>query len=101
VRLKARGRTDRVLNLTCWDVGGCGRGIFSSFIAQYASHVDAIIWFVGLINALHSEIQTKNFRLVDSNDRQRLEDSITEFSTITGLVAADTTIPPKERPVLM
>ncbi|KAJ7318115.1 ADP-ribosylation factor [Mycena albidolilacea] len=83
VRLKARGRTDRVLNLTCWDVGGCGRGIFSSFIAQYASHVDAIIW------------------LVDSNDRQRLEDSITEFSTITGLVAADTTIPPKERPVLI
>ncbi|KAJ7832202.1 ADP-ribosylation factor [Mycena leptocephala] len=83
VRLKARGRTDRVLNLTCWDVGGCSRDHLTYLTVQHAIHADAIIW------------------LIDSNDRPRLEHSITEFSTVLGRVAADTTVPPKERPVLI
>ncbi|KAF7368961.1 ADP-ribosylation factor [Mycena venus] len=83
VRLKARGRTDRVLNLTCWDVGGCGRTHIAPLIVQHAKHVDAIIW------------------LIDSSDRGRLQESIEEFTTVMGHVAADTTVPPKERPVLI
>ncbi|KAJ7231282.1 ADP-ribosylation factor family-domain-containing protein [Mycena haematopus] len=85
VRLKARGRTDRVLNLTCWDVGGCSRGHLTPYIVQHAvtSHVDAIIW------------------LIDSSDRERLEESIADFSAVMSGVAADTTAPPKERPVLI
>lgn len=46
VRLKARGRTDRVLNLTCWDVGGCSRDHLTYLTVQHAIHADAIIWFV-------------------------------------------------------
>ncbi|KAF7377772.1 ADP-ribosylation factor [Mycena sanguinolenta] len=83
VRLKARGRTDRVLNLTCWDVGGCGRGHLTPFIVQHATHSDVIIW------------------LIDSNDRHRLDESIAEYSRVMAGVAADTTVPPKERPVLI
>ncbi|KAJ7768521.1 ADP-ribosylation factor [Mycena metata] len=83
VRLKARGRSDRVLNLTCWDVGGCGRDFMVSMLANYASFSDAIIW------------------LIDSTDRERLKQSMEEFTSVLGRVAADKTIPPKERPVLI
>ncbi|KAF8218306.1 ADP-ribosylation factor family-domain-containing protein [Mycena galopus ATCC 62051] len=83
VRLRARGRTDRVLNLTCWDVGGCSRRYMNPLIVQHATGVDAIIW------------------LIDSSDRERLEESIAEFSEVISGVAADTTVPPKERPILI
>ncbi|KAJ7471321.1 ADP-ribosylation factor [Mycena galericulata] len=83
VRLKARGRSDRVLNLTCWDVGGCGRGHLTSLIVHYALHTDAIIW------------------VIDSSDRERLEESIAEFTLITGRLATNPSVPPKDRPVLI
>ncbi|KAJ6551599.1 ADP-ribosylation factor family-domain-containing protein [Mycena capillaripes] len=83
VRLKARGRTDRVLNLTCWDIGGCGREFVTSLIVMHALHTEAIIW------------------LIDSSDRDRLKESIEEFSEVLQLVAADTATPPRERPVLI
>ncbi|KAJ6460917.1 ADP-ribosylation factor [Mycena sanguinolenta] len=83
VRLKARGRTDRVLNLTCWDVGGCGGEHLTRFMVQHATHADSIIW------------------LIDSSDRDRLEESMEEYSRIMAGVAADTTVAPKERPVLI
>ncbi|KAJ7020234.1 ADP-ribosylation factor [Mycena alexandri] len=83
VQLKARARSDRVLNLTCWDVGGCGRGYHTNFLVMYALSCDAIVW------------------LIDSSDRGRLEDSIREFTLVLGGIAEDKTIPPKERPVLI
>ncbi|KAJ7148639.1 ADP-ribosylation factor [Mycena crocata] len=83
LRLKARGRTDRLLNLTCWDVGGCGRGYLTGIFVQYAATADAIIW------------------LIDSSDRSRLEESIQEFSSIMERLAADRTIPQRTRPVLI
>ncbi|KAJ7176501.1 ADP-ribosylation factor [Mycena filopes] len=83
VRLKARGRSDRVLNLTCWDVGGCGRGFMTGILAIHAANSDAIIW------------------LIDSSDRVRLEESISEFTAILARVAADKTVPYRERPVLI
>ncbi|KAJ7026146.1 ADP-ribosylation factor [Mycena alexandri] len=83
VRLKARGRSDRVLNLTCWDAGACGRGYLTNYLVMYASYCDAIVW------------------LIDSSDRERLEDSIREFTLVLERLAEDKTIPPKERPILI
>ncbi|KAJ7198808.1 ADP-ribosylation factor [Mycena pura] len=79
VRLQA-GRDGRVLNLTCWDVGGCGRSHMIPFFAQYVEFADAIIW------------------LVDSSDRERLDDSIEEYTEVMKRVTTDGT---KERPVLI
>ncbi|KAJ6475768.1 ADP-ribosylation factor [Mycena vitilis] len=85
VRLKAHGRTDRVLNLTCWEFGGgCGgRDHYTNLVAAHALQTHAIIW------------------LIDSTDRGRLQESIQEISELLARIAANTIAPPRERPVLI
>ncbi|KAK6992851.1 ADP-ribosylation factor [Favolaschia claudopus] len=77
------GKAHSELNLTCWDVGGCGRTHLTNTIAMYIAPVDAIIW------------------IIDSSDRERLPESIAEFSAVMARAAADTSAPRKERPVLI
>ncbi|KAJ7251205.1 ADP-ribosylation factor [Mycena rebaudengoi] len=85
VQLRARmGTTDRILNIDCWDVGGCGRPMWG-LLKHYLAPSDAIIW------------------LIDSNDRERLSESVEEFSTVMRSLTKDATldVEPKDRPVLI
>ncbi|KAJ7250601.1 ADP-ribosylation factor [Mycena rebaudengoi] len=85
VQLRARmGTTDRILNVDCWDVGGCGRPMWG-LLKHYLAPSDAIIW------------------LIDSCDRERLSESVEEFSTVMRSLTKDATldVEPKDRPVLI
>ncbi|KAJ6590870.1 ADP-ribosylation factor family-domain-containing protein [Mycena sp. CBHHK59/15] len=87
VQVQAHGKTGMrgLMELSCWDVGGCS-SISPSLKSHYAAGSDALIW------------------LVDSCDKERLAESVDEFSHFIRTLAADPGLgggKQKDVPVLM
>ncbi|KAF7371161.1 ADP-ribosylation factor 4 [Mycena sanguinolenta] len=82
---KVQVRTGKgVITMLCWDAGGCSK--FSpTFFRPYTSGSDALIW------------------VVDSNDRERLSESIEELSHHIDILTSDPNIhvAPENLPLLI
>ncbi|KAJ7143810.1 ADP-ribosylation factor family-domain-containing protein [Mycena epipterygia] len=61
IQVRAHGKSRRLVNMMCWDVGGC-RKLSPSFMKPYTSGSDALVW------------------LVDSCDRERVAESVQELA---------------------